>query len=280
MNAVRVFALTATAMVAFAANSLLCRVALRSMRIDAASFSFIRVLAGAVILWIILAVRRPRQTGVAGSWTSAAALFAYVGAFTFAYNTLAAGTGALLLFAAVQSTMISVGIARGEQLRAVQWTGIILAFAGLVLLVAPGVSTPPIAGSVLMLAAGVAWGIYSLRGKGATDPVAATAGNFLRTVPMVVLLSLVCLPWLRFDLAGVLYATISGAVTSGIGYVIWYAALPCLTATSAATVQLTAPVLAAVGGILFLGESLTWRFGLAAVAILGGIALVVTQPRQ
>jgi len=259
-------------MIAFAANSLLCRVALRRLTIDAASFSVIRVVSGALTLWLICTLRSKRS-GDGGNWASAAALFAYVAAFTFAYNSLSAGTGALLLFAAVQSTMIAWGLARGERLHVLQWIGAILAFVGLVFLVSPGVSRPPAAGSALMLGAGVAWGIYSLRGKGATDPIAATTGNFLRAVPMAVALSLIALRSFRVDSSGICYAIISGAITSGLGYVIWYAALRGLTATTAATVQLSAPVLAAVGGILFLNETLTIRFVLSSIAILGGIAL-------
>ena len=272
----RVLILTSLAMIAFAANSLLCRVALRRMTIDAATFSSIRIISGALVLWFIATVRSGKMRE-SSSWLSAAALFAYVGAFSFAYNSLTAATGALLLFAAVQSTMISWGLLRGEQIQARQWTGVIIALGGLVWLVLPGVAAPPIAGSVLMLTAGVAWGAYSIRGKNAKDPVAATAGNFLRAVPMTVLLSVICLSQARSDGVGILYATISGAITSGIGYVIWYSALPGLTAASAATVQLSAPVLAAIGGILFLGEQLTPRFVIASIAVLGGIALVIMK---
>lgn len=279
MTSLRVLILTATAMIAFAANSLLCRAALRSGTIDAASFSSLRIIAGAIALWLILTMRRSRKRAT-GSWWSAAALFAYVAAFSFAYNTLSAGIGALLLFAAVQSTMIVWGFWSGERFRLRQWIGFITACGGLILLLLPGISTPPLTGSILMLSAGIAWGIYSLRGKGAGDPTAATAGNFLRAAPMALLLSAVCLTTLRMDPVGVTYAIISGALTSGLGYVIWYAALSALTATTAATVQLSAPVIAALGGILFLNESLTPRFVIASAAVLGGIALVVTKRQQ
>lgn len=276
MTRARVFFLTALAMIAFAANSLLCRLALRRLTIDAASFSSIRIISGAVALWIILKVRCP-NTEINGSWASAAALFAYVATFSFAYNTLSAGTGTLLLFAAVQTTMIIWGLAKGERLHVQQWIGLILAFGGLVLLMLPGLATPPLAGSVLMLSAGIAWGIYTLRGKTGRDPVASTAGNFIRAVPMTALLTAVCLRSARGDAVGVTSAIISGAITSGLGYVIWYAALTGLTATAAATVQLSAPVLAAIGGILFLHESLTIRFVLASLAVLGGIGLVLRR---
>ncbi|HJT80354.1 MAG TPA: DMT family transporter [Chthoniobacterales bacterium] len=276
MSPFRVFILTTVAMIAFAANSLLCRAALRHGTIDAASFSSIRIISGAIALWLILVMRHSNRRP-AGSWRSAAALFAYVAAFSFAYNTLSAGIGALLLFAAVQSTMIIWGFCNGERFHLRQWIGFVVACAGLVLLLLPGISTPPLTGSILMLGAGVAWGIYSLRGKKAGDPIAATAGNFLRAMPMTLLVSALFLTLIRIDTLGATYAVISGAITSGLGYVIWYSALPYLTATSAATVQLSAPVIAALGGILFLHESLTLRFLLASVAVLGGIALVVMK---
>ena len=266
-------------MLAFAANSLLCRAALKRMTIDAASFSSIRILSAAIALWLILRVKRSDTRGH-GTWPSATALFLYVAAFSFAYNTLPAATGALLLFAAVQATMIGWGFRTGERLQLQQWLGLILACGGLVVLLLPGLSAPPAAGAMLMITAGAAWGIYSLRGKGVTHPTAATAGNFLRAVPMTIALSLACLPWARIDAAGATYAAISGAITSGLGYVIWYAALPGLTATSAATVQLSAPVIAAIGGILFLSEPLTLRFMLASIAVLGGIALVVLNTQR
>ena len=266
-------------MMAFAGNSLLCRAALRHMTIDAASFTALRILSGAAVLWLILQLRG-RDARHAGSWLSAIALFVYAAAFSFAYLSLSAGTGALLLFAAVQATMIAWGLRKGERLHARQVIGLALAFVGLVLLLLPGISTPPVGGSLLMLGAGVAWGVYSLRGKGVADPIAATAGNFLRAAPMALLLSLAFAASAKFDRAGVLYAVASGALTSGLGYVIWYAALPGLEAASAASVQLSVPVLTALAGILLLGESLTLRFAVAAVAVLGGIALVVLEKRR
>lgn len=274
MKPSRLFFLTAVAMVAFAANSLLCRAALKHGTIDAASFSSIRIISGAIALWFILATRRSNNRAT-GNWWSAAALFAYVAAFSFAYNTLSAAIGALLLFAAVQSTMIVWGFWKGERFHPRQWIGFVIACAGLIILLLPGISTPSLTGSILMLSAGLAWGVYSLRGKTAGNPTAATTGNFLRAAPMTLLLSAFFVSSMRLDFAGVMCAIISGAITSGLGYVIWYAALPGLTATGAATVQLSAPVIAALGGILFLNESLTPRFVLASIAVLGGIALVV-----
>jgi drug/metabolite transporter (DMT)-like permease len=274
VNPARVFVLTALAMIAFAANSLLCRVALKLTTIDAASFTSIRIASGAITLWLILQVRSGNIRN-AGNWISAFALFAYAAGFSFAYISLSAATGALLLFAAVQATMITFGLTKGESMRAAQWFGFVLALGGLVFLLSPGLSASPVGGSILMLSAGVAWGVYSLRGKGSGDPTSATAGNFLRAVPITALMSFVLLSHVHVDLAGIGSAIASGAITSGVGYVIWYAALPHLKATTAATVQLSAPVLAALGGIMFLSEAMTLRFVIAAIAVLGGIALVV-----
>ena len=276
MTTTRVFFLTLMAMTAFAGNSLLCRLALRQTSIDAASFTLIRIVSGAVALWLIVRMRG-RSPEKAGSWVSAAALFAYAAGFSFAYLSLPAGTGALLLFGAVQATMIIWALRRGEGLSMRQRTGLALALTGLVALVFPGLSAPPLGGSILMFGAGIAWGVYSLRGKKAGDPASATAGNFLRAVPMAAVLSLAFLPWARIDRAGIGYAIVSGAIASGVGYAIWYTALPSLQAASAASVQLIVPVLAAAGGILFLGETITLRFLFASIAVLGGIALVVIE---
>ena len=274
----KVFLLTALAMVAFAGNSLLCRQALKQTTIDAATFTFVRIVSGAVCLWIIVQLRK-RSVVKAGSWPSALALFGYAALFSFAYLRLTAGTGALLLFGAVQATMIFWALRKGEQLRGLQVAGLFLAIAGLVTLVFPGLSAPPLSAAALMLGAGIAWGIYSLRGKGSGDPLRATAGNFLRAVPMAVLLSVVMLRSASLDPAGICYAVISGALASGVGYAIWYTALPALKASAAATVQLSVPVLAAAGGIAFLSEPITLRFVLASIAVLGGIALVIVERR-
>jgi len=268
--------LTLLAMIAFAGNSLLCRLALKQTEIDAASFTFIRLFSGALMLWLIMQLRRATWRD-AGSWPSALALFAYAAAFSFAYLSLSAGTGALLLFGAVQATMILWGLRQGERLGIRQFLGLALALIGVVVLLFPGLSAPPLRGSILMLGAGVAWGIYSLRGKRGGDPGRATMGNFLRAVPFAAVLSIALFPWAHFDRAGAGYALLSGAIASGLGYVIWYAAVPHLKAASAATVQLSVPVLAAAGGILLLGESPSWRFLFAASAVLGGIGLVVIE---
>ena len=278
MSRGRVFILTALAMVAFAGNSLLCRVALKQTQIDAATFTLIRIVSGALCLGIIVGIRKGTLRN-AGSWLSALALFGYAALFSFAYLRLTAGTGALLLFGAVQATMIFWALRKGERLRLGQTAGLFLALAGLVALVFPGLTAPPLSAAVLMLGAGIAWGIYSLRGKGGGDPLRATAGNFLLAVPLAVLLSLVAWRSANFDRAGIGYAIASGALASGIGYAIWYTALPALKASGAATVQLSVPVLAAAGGIALLGEPITLRFALASVAVLGGIALVIFERR-
>ena len=275
MASVRIFVFTLLAMIAFAGNALLCRMALAQTSIDAASFTTIRLISGAVALWAILRIRRRSQVGN-GTWRSALALFAYAASFSFAYSTLSTATGALLLFGAVQATMIGYGIWTGERLRMLQLAGLLLALAGLIGLLLPGVSAPPLLGSTLMLSAGVAWGVYSLRGRGAGDPTRVTGDNFLRAVPMALVLSLVWHDHISLDAWGTCYAVLSGALASGIGYAIWYTALPSLRATSAATVQLSVPVLAAVGGVVLLGEPMTLRLILASAAILGGIALVLT----
>jgi drug/metabolite transporter (DMT)-like permease len=276
---VRVVILTLLSMVAFAANSLLCRLALRAAKIDAASFTSIRMVSGALALLLIVWLRS-KQFRSAGNWPSAVALFVYAAAFSFAYVSLPAGTGALLLFAAVQTTMIGYGIYIGERFAARQWLGFACALSGLVGLLLPGLSAPPPGGAALMLVAGIAWGIYSLRGRGARNPTLETAGNFARAVPFAAALSAATGMHPTLDYHGFVYAAVSGVVTSGIGYVLWYAALPELKAANAATVQLSVPVIASIGGIAFLGESLTLRSALASVAILGGIAMVVAGGRR
>jgi drug/metabolite transporter (DMT)-like permease len=285
LNPARLFILTLLAMIAFASNSLLCRVALKQTNIDAASFTFVRIFSGAAALWLIIKTRNLKNVAAddgqsGGNWWSALALFAYAAAFSFAYNTLSAGTGALLLFGAVQATMILWGLRKGEKLQALQVVGLALALIGLVALVLPGLSAPPLIGAVLMLSAGIAWGVYSVRGRQSEDPVAITAGNFLRAVPFAAAVSIALLPWARLDRTGIGYAVLSGAIASGLGYVIWYTALSGLNAASAASVQLSVPVLAAAGGIVLLGEPLTLRYVLASIAVLGGIALVVLEKRR
>lgn len=279
MPQARLLALTALALLAFAGNSLLCRLALSRTQIDAASFTTMRLVSGAAVLWLLLALRGARAGG-SGNWPSALALFAYAAGFSFSYLHLPAGAGALILFGAVQTTMISVGLWRGERLGAAQLAGLALAGCGLAGLLLPGLSAPPLGSALLMLVAGIAWGVYSLRGRGAGDPLAVTAGNFLRAAPMALALSLLLAGTVHPDPAGLGYAVLSGALASGMGYAIWYAALPQLKASTAATVQLSVPVLAAMGGVLLLDETLTLRLLAASAAILGGIALVVLNGKR
>jgi drug/metabolite transporter (DMT)-like permease len=271
----RTLALTVAAMLAFAANSLLCRLALQQEAIDAASFGSIRLVSGAITLALIVKLRSRPPPAERTDWLAAAMLFAYVAFFSFAYLSLSAGTGALILFGAVQLTMLGVGLRSGEMFGPVAWSGFVLAVAGLVYLMSPGVTAPPPLGAALMAVAGVAWGVYSLRGRGVADPLAATARNFVRAAPLALLLSLALASRAHANAAGIALAVASGAITSGIGYVIWYAALPGLSAMRAATVQLSVPLIAAFGGVLFLAEAITPRLAFASVAILGGIALVL-----
>ncbi len=277
----RVLILTAVALLAFAGNSLLCRLALRGAHIDAATFTTVRVISGAVLLGL-LAWAGPRPVArMRIDWRGVATLSAYMACFSFAYLSLDAGTGALLLFGAVQLTMFAAALRAGERLPSVGWLGVSLAVAGLCYLVAPGVTAPEPAGAALMLAAGIAWGLYSLRGRGNTNPLHATAANFIGSVLVVIVISVLSIRHYHGSPTGFLLAIASGAATSGLGYVAWYAALPHLSATRAATLQLAVPVIAAIGGVAFLGEQLTWRLVLASAATIGGIALVVTRrPRS
>jgi drug/metabolite transporter (DMT)-like permease len=276
MSYTRTAVLTSLAMIAFAGNSLLCRIALERTSIDPASFTTIRLVSGAVMLGLIVRMKYGAFIG-AGGWLSACALFVYAAAFSFAYTSLPTGIGALLLFGAVQATMISYGIWSGERLLRLQMVGLALALGGLVGLLSPGLSAPPLLGSILMVIAGMAWGMYSLRGAGPGNAITVTAGNFLRAAPIAAVLTLLTLNRVSLDAAGIAYAIASGALTSGIGYAIWYTALPALKPTQAATVQLGVPVIAAVGGVVFLSEAVTLRLVLASAAVLGGIALVIIK---
>jgi drug/metabolite transporter (DMT)-like permease len=279
----RLVILTALTLVAFASNSLLARAALlpgADGGIDATSFTLIRIAAGASTLYLLVAARRRKLFGpIFGCWAGGLWLGTYAVAFSFAYLMLDAGFGALLLFGAVQVTMIGHGVARGERPTAWAWVGAIAAFSGLIVLVRPGLEAPPIVGAVLMVLAGAAWGSYSIIGRGDATPVETTAGNFIRALPIVMLAGL---PWyasLNVSVTGVALAVISGAITSGLGYVLWYSVLPSLSATLASVLQLTVPLLAAGGGVLLLDEQLTLRFGIAAALILGGVGLTLLRHR-
>ncbi|WP_286890510.1 DMT family transporter [Achromobacter sp. UBA2119] len=276
----RLFALTLSAMLAFAGNSLLCRLALKQTAIDPTTFVVIRVVSGALMLWLVLALRRQSER-LEGSWAGALALLAYALAFSFAYTHIPAGTGALLLFGAIQISMILYGLAIGERLAPLQCVGMALAIAGLFALMLPGTDAPPVFYGFLMILSGVAWSVYSLLGRGARNPVAATAGNFIRAAPvaLALLLAQFVMSHVRLDAAGAAYAVASGAVTSGLGYILWYAALKQLNVTRAATVQLSVPVLAALGGTLFLDEPLTVLLVAASALVLAGVSLVILNKR-
>jgi drug/metabolite transporter (DMT)-like permease len=274
---VRTALLTALAMIAFATNSILCRLALQNPTIDAASFGSVRLMSGALALAIIVHLLRGETKPARPDWWAAAMLFLYVACFSFAYLYLAAGTGALILFGAVQLTMFVSGLRGGERFRPLAWAGFAMAVAGLAFLLAPGVTAPSPVGAVLMAVAGVAWGVYSLRGRGVENPLRATAANFARAVPFALTVSAVFAQDFRVSTTGIALAVASGAITSGIGYVIWYAALRGLTSMSAATVQLSVPVIAAIGGATLLAEEITLRLVVASAATLGGIALVLVQ---
>jgi len=266
-------------MLAFAGNSLLCRIALRDTAIDAASFTAIRIASGALMLAILLKARGTRPMA-GGSWLAALMLFSYAAFFSFAYRELSAATGALLLFGAVQMTMMGFGFFSGERLGAVKLVGLALALGGLVTLLLPGLAAPPLQGAAFMVAAGASWGVYSILGKGLGEPTAATGGNFMRAVPFAAALGLAAMNHSSVDLHGALYAVLSGAITSGLGYALWYAALPALTSTSAAIIQLSVPAIAALGGVLLLSEAVTTRLLIASAAILGGIAITTAGKRR
>lgn len=276
--AAQVFVLTVLALLAFAANSILCRLALREGGIDPVGFTLLRLASGAAMLALLVRWRR-RTRPVAGDWGSAFALFGYALAFSLAYVELTAGTGALLLFGAVQLTMVAFGLRQGERWTATQALGALLALGGLAWLVWPGLQAPPWAAATLMAGAGIAWGAYSWRGRAVVDPLRSTAGNFYRAAPLAVLPCLAFLPHLRPDAIGAACAVLSGAVASGLGYAVWYSVLPALGAKTAANAQLAVPVIAALAGVAVLGEPIGWRLAIAAAAVLGGIALAARRPR-
>jgi drug/metabolite transporter (DMT)-like permease len=263
---------TGFALIAFAANSVICRLALADASIDPAGFSAIRLISGALVLAMIDGMfKDKRSSGHPGTWISAGMLFLYAITFSFAYVSLSTCTGALILFGTVQATMILAGLARGERPELLEWAGLIVALSGLIYLMLPGWEVPSFGGATLMTMAGVSWRIYSLRGQNAGNPIAVTSGNFTRTIPFSLLVSLVLITHLHATLRGVLLAIISGGLTSGIGYVVWYAALRSLTVTRAAMVQLLVPVIAALGGVVFLSEYISLRLIISAVMILGGV---------
>ncbi|MEM8748986.1 MAG: DMT family transporter [Pseudomonadota bacterium] len=279
-----IFLLTAVTMVAFAANSVLARLALApgiggDGAIDASGYSLIRIASGAFVLVLLVARRDGMAVSAArqhSSWASAMALFVYVAGFSFAYLVLDTGIGALILFACVQATMIGWGLIRGDRPSVLEWVGLVVAFGAFIALVSPGLSAPDPFGTVLMVAAGIAWGIYSLRGRSVSDALASTAGNFARATPIALGLAVVFAASLQFSTWGVALAVLSGAVTSGLGYALWYRCLPQLTATRAAIVQLSVPAIATLGGVVFSAEDVSARLIICSVLILGGVAIAIT----
>lgn len=267
---------TIFALVCFAFNSILCRLALKTNEIDAPSFTAIRLVSGAITLFVIFTFFSKKEAiNKQGNWLSAVCLFAYAICFSFAYLGLTTATGALILFGSVQLTMIIFALCKGERPRVLEWLGLIFAFGGLVYLVLPGLESPPIIQAFLMILAGISWGFYTLRGKGSTNPLGDTAGNFLRSLPMVLLISLPFISQSKLSSKGIIFAVLSGAIASGIGYAVWYSALKFHTATRAAILQLSVPVIAAIGGVIFLSETISFQLITASCLILGGIGLTV-----
>ncbi|MPQ84186.1 DMT family transporter [Pseudomonas sp. MAFF 730085] len=271
--------LTGLAMVAFAANSVLCRVALRYTEIDPASFTLIRLLSGAIMLWLIMA-SKSRTERPTGTWLGGCTLFIYAFAFSYAYLNLDTGTGALLLFGAVQLSMLGFGYWHGERMQGPAVAGLALAIGGLIALLLPGASAPAPGSAAIMLLSGIAWAAYSLIGKRAHDPLASTTGNFMRAVPMMLIATVPFIPDTSIDMSGVLYAIASGTLASGVGYAIWYAALRSLSSFRAATLQLSVPILASLAGVFILDEPLTSRLILTSLAVLGGIGMVLSAKQS
>ena len=272
----KIILFTTLALLAFAGNSILCRLALDENSIDAASFTSIRLLSGILVLFVILIIVQPKDTITSkGSWYASFMLFFYAIAFSYAYLSLDTGTGALILFASVQITMIIVGIYLGNKLHLLEWVGVIVSFSGFVYLVFPDLTSPSLIGFILMLIAGVAWGLYTLTGKKSKNPLSDTAFNFMRTLPLVIILMTLTFQNITLSSEGIIIAIISGGLTSGIGYTLWYLALGGLSSIQAAVVQLLVPVLAALGGVLFADEYLSFRLVISTTIILGGILMVI-----
>lgn len=267
---------TIIALVCFAFNSILCRLALGNETIDAVSFTTIRLISGAITLSIISLIYNQKQVELKrGNWLSAFFLFAYAICFSLAYLKLTTATGALILFSSVQLMMVCVALMRGEKPKILEWLGMLLAFGGLVYLIFPGLSAPPILYSMLMMIAGIAWGFYTLRGAGSKNPLAETTGNFIRTVPMISLVAFPFLANIQLSTNGILFAVLSGAIASGIGYSIWYAVIKHHSSIRIGLLQISVPSIAALGGVIFLAETLSLRLILASSLILGGIGLAI-----
>jgi drug/metabolite transporter (DMT)-like permease len=276
--------LTCLALIAFAANSVLCRLALGNGAIDASSFTAIRLLSGAIALFIILSMKRSnkesskannKEASSKGSWAAGFILFLYAITFSYAYLSVDTGTGALILFGSVQITMIMLSLISGTRLHVIEWSGVIIAFTGFIYLVLPNITTPSINGFILMTVSGISWGMYTLKGRNSENPLMDTTYNFLRTIPFVALLAVFTQQNINYSSEGIVLAVVSGAITSGLGYTIWYIALAGLSSTQAAVIQLSVPVIAALGGVLFVSEVITIRLIISSTVVLSGILMVV-----
>jgi len=275
-NLFKTIILTGLALIAFAANSVLCRIALGNEAIDASSFTVIRLLSGAFVLLIIISTTgRAKEVSTKGSWAASFMLFLYAVTFSYAYISLDTGTGALILFGSVQITMIFLSHLSGTRLLITEWTGVVIAFIGFIYLILPSVTMPSVSGFLLMTVAGIAWGFYTLKGRGSKNPLMDTAYNFIRTIPFILILAISTIDNINYSSEGIVLAVISGGITSGIGYTIWYVALGGISSTQAAVLQLSVPVIAALGGVVFASESITFRFTISAAMVLGGILVVV-----
>jgi len=271
----KIFTLTCIALIAFAANSVLARLALGNNTIGASGFTSIRLLTGAIVLFTLIQFRKNKTApSTKGSWFSGFMLFIYAITFSYAYLSLDTGTGALILFGAVQITMILISIYNGNRLHFTEWLGVIIAFTGFIYLILPGVNTPSTIGFILMSLAGIAWGFYTIKGRTSKNPSVDTAYNFIKTIPFIFVLLLITFNKENYSFEGIILALISGGITSGIGYTIWYMALKWLTSIQAAVVQLLVPVIAAFGGVLFIAETITQRLTIASLLILGGVLIV------
>jgi drug/metabolite transporter (DMT)-like permease len=273
----RLAAATIFALLAFAANSILCRMALRVAAIDPFTFTSIRMVSGAFTLALVLRFRSKR-VAIGGSWISALELIGYAATFSVAYTALTAGTGALLLFGAVQVVMIAAGYRAGERINGAVAVGWLAAVGGIIALTLPSVSSPPLSASLLMVIAGIAWGLYSLRGRRSSEPIADTAGNFLRAVPIALILNALMFARSFYTSRGVLLAALSGALASGLGYAAWYTVLPRIRAMTAANLQLCVPVIAGVFGAFLFKEAITLRLIVASIFVLGGV-FIATRAR-
>lgn len=276
--------LTTLALIAFAGNSVLCRLALSDNIIDAASFTSIRLFSGALFLVFLITITTRKNTketsnNKKGSWLSALFLFIYAAAFSYAYISLDTGTGALILFGAVQVTMIVADIIKGKKLVLIEWLGLFIAFIGLFYLLLPSATAPSLTGFVLMASSGIAWGFYTLAGKGSKTPLLDTSGNFLRTLPFIGLLTVLTFTNTELSNQGIILAIASGTITSGLGYAIWYSALAGLTVTNAAIIQLSVPIIAALGGIIFANESISFVLIISSFLVLGGVLTVIMGKR-